>query len=323
MVSGGIDEGAEVVALVERGGFVESAHRGHAVAVRGDGRAVARRGDPGAVFFPRSSLKPVQAVAMLRAGLDLDGELLALACASHSGEPAHLDGVRKILAGAGLTEADLQNAPAEPWGADEAFAWRAAGGGPAAIAQNCSGKHAAMLATCVAAGWDPRGYRDPAHPLQRAIRTAVAELTGDGGPARTAVDGCGAPLFSCTVAGLARAFAAIATAPPGTSEHRVAAAVRAHPWWVGGTGREVTALIAGLPGLLAKDGAEGVFAAALPDGRAAAVKIADGGERPRSAVLVTLLHRLGVEAPVLDALLHVPVLGHGEPVGRVEVVGLG
>jgi L-asparaginase II len=234
-----IEDGAEVVAHVVRGGVVESVHRGHLVVLVKDGSVLLRRGDPGRTFFPRSSLKLVQAVAMLRSGLDLDGELLTLACASHSGEPDHLDGVRRILAAAGLDETDLRNTPALPLDADAATAWVVAGNKPARLTQNCSGKHAAMLATCVAVGWDRATYLEPAHPLQRAIRATVAELTGDGDPAHVTVDGCGAPLFSCTPAGLARAFARIATAAAGTPEHRVATVVRAHPWWLGGTGRAV------------------------------------------------------------------------------------
>ncbi|WP_233159163.1 asparaginase [Pseudonocardia sp. MH-G8] len=308
-----IEDGAEVLAHVVRGGVVESVHRGHLVVLGPDGAVRLRRGDPDVTFFARSALKPVQAVAMLRSGLDLHDELLALACASHSGEPAHLAGVRRILDGAGLDVADLQNTPALPLDAGAAFAWRSAGNEPSSLTQNCSGKHAAMLATCVAAGWDRAAYRGPAHPLQQAVQAAVAELTGDGDPAHTTVDGCGAPLFSCTVTGLARAFARIATAAPGTPEHRVATAVRAHPWWLGGTGRFATQLIGAVPGLVAKDGAEGVFAAALPDGGAVAVKIADGSARPVPPVVTAAL---GIEG--LDEIGRVPVLGHGEPVGEVE-----
>ncbi|GAA5126483.1 asparaginase [Pseudonocardia adelaidensis] len=311
-----IEDGAQVVARVVRGGVTESVHRGHAVVLAPDGSELLRRGDPDGAFLPRSALKPVQAVAMLRSGLDLDGELLALACASHSGEPDHLAGVRRVLAGVGLDEADLDNTPALPLDADAATAWVLAGNKPTPLTQNCSGKHAAMLATCVAAGWDRAGYRDPDHPLQRAVRAAVAALTGDGVPAHVTVDGCGAPLFSCTPAGLARAFARIATAPEGTPEQRVATAVRTHPWWVGGTGRFPTRLIEAVPGLVAKDGAEGVFAAALPGGGALAVKIADGSPRPLPAVVTTLLGTLGVSG--LADVGHVPVLGHGEAVGEVE-----
>jgi L-asparaginase II len=226
--------------------------------------------------------------------------------------------VHRVLAGAGLDEADLQNTSALPLDTDAATAWVVAGKKPTRLTQNCSGKHAAMLATCVAAGWDRATYLDPAHPLQRAIRATVAEMTGDGDPAHVTVDGCGAPLFSCTPAGLARAFARLATAPAGTPEHRVAGAVRAHPWWLGGTGRFPTRLIEAVPGLVAKDGAEGVFAAALPDGGALAVKIADGSPRPLPPVVTALLGTLGV--PELDDVGKVAVLGHGEPVGEVEAV---
>ncbi|MBN9096503.1 MULTISPECIES: asparaginase [unclassified Pseudonocardia] len=311
-----MSEKAEVLAEVVRGDVVESVHLGHLVALDAHGVPVRAVGDPGVTFYPRSSLKPVQAVAMLRAGLDLDGEQLALAAASHSGEPAHLDGVRAILAGAGLTEADLQNTPAPPWDAEAAYAWRVAGHGPSSLVQNCSGKHAAMLATCVAAGWEHRTYLEPGHPLQQAIRASVAGLTGDGDPAHTSVDGCGAPLFSCTVAGLARAFARIATAADGTPEHRVATAIREHPWFLGGTGREVTAFIEGVPGLIAKDGADGVFAAALPDGRALALKVLDGSPRPVPVVVAGALRALDVPLP--DGLGRVDVLGHGRSVGTVR-----
>jgi L-asparaginase II len=309
-VSAVVDERAAAVAHVVRGGVVESAHRGHAVVLAPGGGEVLRAGDPGAVVLARSALKPVQAVAMLRAGLDLDGELLALACASHSGEPAHRDGVRRILATAGLTEADLRNTPAAAL-ADPA-------GPPSSITQNCSGKHAAMLATCVAAGWDVRTHLRPDHPLQRAVRAAVAELTGDGDPVHTTVDGCGAPLFSCTPDGLARAYARIATAPPGTPEHRVAAAVRAHPWWLGGSDRFVTRLIGRVPGLVAKEGAEGVFAAALPDGGALALKIVDGSARPVPALVTAALAALGADVP--EAAGRVDVLGLGAPPGTVRAL---
>ncbi len=311
-----------VLARVVRSGFVESVHHGTAVAIDADGDVVRAAGAPQAPIFPRSSNKPLQAVAMLRAGLPLDGHLLALACSSHSGERYHLDGVLRLLAGAGLDASALRNTPSFPLDEDERLAWRSARRPPSSLAQNCSGKHAAMLATCVENGWPLERYLDPEHPLQRAVEETVADLAGEP-VAAVGVDGCGAPVHAVTPLGLAVAFARLAAAPAGTPEGRVADALRTHPEWLGGTGRDVTRLVRGVPGLLAKDGAEGVYAAALPDGRAVAVKIADGGERPRAAVLVTLLHRLGVEAEVLDELLHVPVLGHGEPVGRVEIVGLG
>jgi L-asparaginase II len=310
------------LARVVRNDVVESVHLGHVVGLAAGGARAVVAGDPDATFLPRSALKPVQAVAMLRAGLDLSGALLALAAASHSGEPAHLDGVERILADAGLTAADLQNTPDRPLDPDAGARWRVDGLAPTPLAQNCSGKHAAMLAACRAAGWDTGSYRDPAHPLQRVVRATLEELSGVP-VAHTTVDGCGAPLFSTTPGGLARALARIATAPPGTPEGRVAAALRAHPWWLSGTGRPEVALTAAVPGLLAKGGAEAVFGAALPDGRAVVAKVLDGGPRALPVVVAAALRALGVSRPALDAFGEVPVLGHGAPVGRVEpLIGL-
>ncbi len=317
-----------LLARVVRSGFVEGEHHGTAVALGPDGGTAAAVGDVTAPILPRSSNKPLQSVAMLRAGLPLGGHLLALATASHSGERYHLEGVERVLADAGLGVEALQNTPTLPLDADEAFLWRVAGRAPSALAQNCSGKHAAMLATCVVNGWPVETYLDPGHPLQETVAATVADLAGEPVTA-TGVDGCGAPVLAISILGLARAFARIAAAPPGTPEGRVAAAVRTHPEWLGGTGRDVTRLVRAVPGLVAKDGAEAVYAAALPDGRAVAVKVADGGDRARLPVLVALLHRLGVDAAdagvfgaaadALDELADVPVLGHGRRVGAVEV----
>jgi L-asparaginase II len=193
-----------------------------------------------------------------------------------------------------------------------------AGGGRTPLAMNCSGKHAAMLRVCAARGWSLEGYLDPAHPLQEAVRATVEELAGE--PVRhVAVDGCGAPQHALTLTGLAQAYAGLVTGHG--DGRRVADAMRAHPWHVGGTGRDVTRLMAGVPGLLAKDGAEGVYAAALPDGSAVAVKVHDGAARARTPVLVAALRVLGVDAPVLDELATTPVLGGGRPVGEVRVAG--
>jgi L-asparaginase II len=311
----------EVVAEVWRSGFAESVHHGSVAGLDATGALAVRTGAPERVVYPRSSNKPVQALAMLRSGLGLDGELLALAAASHSGEDFHLDGVRRILAGAGLTTSDLRCTADYPLDETARNAHLAAGHAPAPLYMNCSGKHAAMLATCVVNGWPTASYLDPAHPLQRAVAETLAELTGEriGEPG---VDGCGAPLFGCTLTGLATAFRRLATAPAGTPEARVAAAVAAHPEYVGGTGRDVTALLRALPGAVAKDGAEGVYAIGLPDGRAAAVKIADGAKRASCVVLVAALRQLGVTAPGLAELAETPVLGHGEPVGAVRAAGV-
>jgi L-asparaginase II len=223
--------------------------------------------------------------------------------------------VAGMLAGGGFTADDLDNTPDLPLDAAERLSWQCAGRAAEPLAQNCSGKHAAMLLTCAANGWPTRGYREPEHPLQQRIRATLAELTGAAVDVVT-VDGCGAPAFGVAPTGLARAFATIARAAPDTPEGRVADAVRAHPEHLGGTGREVTELIRAVPGLVAKDGAEGVYAAALPDGEAAVLKIADGAARPRQPVMVALLRALGVDVELPEP----PVLGHGRPVGTITAV---
>ncbi|SDQ80943.1 L-asparaginase II [Thermostaphylospora chromogena] len=303
---------------VVRSGFVESRHRARLLAVAADGSVVRAHGAVDALVSPRSSLKPLQALGMLRSGLDLEGEALALACASHAGEPFHTDGVRKILAGVGLDETALRCPAALPEDAETARAVLRSGGDAAPIHMNCSGKHAAMLATCVVNGWPTATYRDPAHPLQRAIRATVEELTGER-VAATGVDGCGAPLFFVSMVGVVRAFRALVLAAPGTPERRIADAMRAHPEWTSGTLRPEAALMRAVPGLLVKAGAEAFDAFALDDGRAGAVKIEDGGQRARVPVTVAALRALGVTAAELDGLAAAPVFGGGEPVGEVRI----
>lgn len=312
---------APVVAHVVRGGFVESMHHGLAVVTRPDGTVDFEIGDSSTPVFPRSSSKPIQALAMARLGLDTDGALLSLACSSHSGEDFHIEGARAILDRAGLSESDLQNTPDHPYDEVERTAWLAAGQPKQSIAQNCSGKHASMLLTCVRNGWDTATYREPDHPLQVAITETVAELAGDQ-PVAFAVDGCGAPIHAIPLAGLARSFGRLAAATDGP-EARIASAMRGYPEYLGGTRRDVTALIRAVPGLIAKDGAEAVYAVGLPDGRGVAVKIADGSSRARSVVLAAVLRRAGItDEAALAALEHEPVLGHGRPVGSVVAVGV-
>ena len=309
----------EVVAEVIRSGFVECQHQGTLVVLDAAGAVLASAGDPTRPILPRSSNKPMQAVGMLRCGLELGPEDLAVAAASHSGEPYHLARVRAMLAAGGLGEDDLLCPPDLPLDVTAARDLLAAGHGPASIQMNCSGKHAAMLRTCVAADWKTAEYTSPDHPLQRSLGAAVEEIAGEP-VAAIAVDGCGAPLFALSLLALARAFARIVGSPTGSEERTVADAMRAHPELVGGTNRDVTALMSGVPGLLAKDGAEGLYAAALPGVGAVAVKIADGAARARVPVLVSALRRLGVDAPVLDRLAEVPILGGGQPVGHVHSV---
>ncbi|MEW2515209.1 asparaginase [Streptomyces sp. NPDC046870] len=307
------------VAHLVRGGVVEGVHYGSVVVLGADGQVRLQLGDIEAAFYPRSALKPVQAVAMLRAGLPLDGELLSLAAASHSGEERHLAGTRRILELAGLGEDDLRNVPDMPFDPVVRDAWVREGRPPSRLAQNCSGKHAAMLWTAKLNGWSLDDYLAPEHPLQQAVAATVEELTGQR-VARVTVDGCGAPLFAVSLHGLARALARITSAAPGTPEARVADAMREHAEMASGSGRDVAALMRAVPGLLAKDGFEGVQVAALPDGRAVAVKIADGANRARIPVAAAALARAGVDPALLTEFAGEPLLGGGKPVGRVRAV---
>ncbi|HXW47372.1 MAG TPA: asparaginase [Streptosporangiaceae bacterium] len=314
-----------VLAEVVRSGFTESRHRGIAVALAADGQPRLAAGAVREPVFPRSANKPLQATAMLRCGLKLDGELLALAAASHSGEEFHVAGVREILSGAGLTEKALQCPPDWPLDEEARRALILAGGSADRVHMNCSGKHAAMLATCVVNGWPTETYTDPAHPLQQEIRRAVSELA-DEPVAAIGVDGCGAPLMAISVLGLARAFRALVLAADGTAERAVADAMRAFPAWTSGTTRPERFLMEAVPGLLLKGGAEGVDGFALADGRAGALKIDDGAARARVPVTVALLRELGVTAePGADAarlaeLASPDVFGGGRVVGEIRAV---
>jgi L-asparaginase II len=311
-----------VVAEVVRSGFVEGHHHGSVVALAADGSPAWSVGDVTNPILPRSCNKPLQALGMVRLGLDISPELLALACASHSGEPFHLDGVRRILALGGLDVDALQTPKDYPLDDCAEVAAIRAGEEPSSLAMNCSGKHAAMLLTCVVNGWDTATYRSPEHPLQRGIATSFADLTGEP-VAVTAVDGCGAPLLSTSLTGLARGFRALALATDGP-EHRVAEAIRAHPQYVSGTTRDELKLLTAIPRAIGKAGAEACYAVALPDGRAYALKVDDGGARARPVVMAEALRRdgvptdAGVDAAGLDDTGRMPVLGAGEPVGEIR-----
>ena len=310
---------AAELAEVVRSGFVEGRHRGSLVVLAADGSVELSLGSPDAPVFPRSSNKPMQAAAILRTGLDLDGELLALAAASHSAETFHLDAVRRILAGAGLGTGALQTPPSWPLDDAEKEDWIRSGGHPEPILMDCSGKHAAMLASCVANGWDTASYLDPAHPVQQQVLETVERLTGET-VGTVGTDGCGAPLMAVSPTGLARAFRAMLLADPGTPERRVADAMRAHPEYVAGTRRIDTWLMRGVPGSLSKMGAEAVQAVALPDGRALAFKIDDGAYRAIGPVLAAVLRRIGVPGTgdTLNRIACAPLYGGGRPVGEIR-----
>jgi L-asparaginase II len=316
------------VAEIVRNGFVEGHHYGSVVALAADGSVLWSVGDVESPVLPRSCNKPVQALGMVRLGLDLPPDLLALACASHSGEPFHVEGVRRILAGAGLTEEALQTPPDYPLDDAAREVLIRGGGERASVLMNCSGKHAAMLATCVVNGWPVETYLDPGHPLQQGIAATFADLTGE--PiAVTAVDGCGAPLFSTSLIGLGRAFRRIAlgvNASGGADSDaaRIAEAIRSHPAYVSGTTRDELALLTAIPGAIGKAGAESCYAVALPDGRAFALKTDDGAARVRPVLMAEALRRSGVleedgvDADAVRRTGVVELLGGGRPVGEIR-----
>ena len=308
------------LAHVMRGDTIEGIHYGSVVVLSVDGKVEFQAGDIETAFYPSSALKPVQAVGMLRAGLSLQGELLALATASHSGEERHLTGVRRILTNSGLSAADLRNPP--DWPCDPAVreAWCRRGLGPYRLAHNCSGKHAAMLKTAQAQGWPLDDYLNSEHPLQQSIARTVEDLAGEK-IARVTAGGCGAPLFAISLRGLTQAVGRIAAAASGTVESRVADAIREHPEMASGSWRDVARLMRAVPGLLAKDGFEGVQVAALPDGRAVGVKIADGADRARMPVTAATLAMCGVDRDTLAEFASTPVLSGVTAVGRVVATG--
>ncbi len=313
---------AQVVAEIVRSGFVEGHHYGSLLALDARGEVAWSVGEVEAPILPRSCSKPLQALGMVRAGLDLPEELLALTCASHSGEPVHQEGVRRILATAGLEVDALQTPPDWPLD-DEEREWALRQDGQkTSLAMNCSGKHAGMLATCQVNGWDLATYRDPEHPLQQAITATFVEMTGE--PVDTvAVDGCGAPLLPTSLTGLARAFRRLAVAERGP-ERRIAEAVRHHPQMVSGTRRDELVLLQAVPGAIGKAGAESCYVVALPDGRAFALKTDDGAGRVRPVLMAAALERsgvledAGVDAEAVRGTGVVTLFGGGRPVGEIR-----
>jgi L-asparaginase II len=308
------------IAIADRSEFDESVHFGAVVALDTDGSIAFAAGDPHVVVYPRSANKPMQALAMVRAGLEIDDDLLALVCASHDGTSAHLAAARRILGGAGLDEQSLGNTPGLPLDEHSAHEVLRHGGGRTPLQMNCSGKHSGMLATCVVNGWPhDQSYLDVDHPLQQRITDTIGELTAGAVP-HIGVDGCGAPAHTMSLVGLARGFRSIATGDAGAAGVAVHRAMTEHPVMVGGERRDVTAFMQHVAGLMAKDGADGVFAAALPDGRAVAIKVADGGDRARAPVMLSALERLGIDTAELAPLVAEHTRGHGRVVGSVRSV---
>ncbi|WP_199245703.1 asparaginase [Leifsonia sp. AG29] len=318
-------EAAEL-AVVERSGFVESRHLGSAVVLAPDGTVARRLGAPDSPIFPRSTMKPFQAVAVMGAGVPLEGSSAVLATASHAGTPAHLSVVRKLLAQAQLAEDALQCPPDWPLDAKAREEAIRAGDQKQPLFMNCSGKHAAMLIACRVNGWPTESYLDPQHPLQHHIRDTVERLTGDKVVA-TGVDGCGAPVHAMSLPSLARGIQRFATASDSSpfALFRNAATIRnavlADGWAIDGPGRANTVVIDEL-GMFAKGGAEGVMVMAAPDGTTVALKVLDGSSRGATVAALTLLARAGAlsESAVATVLekLDLSVLGGGRPVGSIR-----
>jgi len=295
-----------LLAEVTRSGFVESLHHGSVVGLlpSGDvGVSVGAVQDP---VLPRSCMKPFQALACLSAGAPLAGPALAIAAGSHTGEDRHVELVTRLL---GELPVELLQCPPS-WPEDEETRQRVPE--PSRVRMNCSGKHAAMLAACVASGWPARTYLEPSHPLQQLVMRTVEELSGES-VAHTAIDGCGAPVYGLSLHGLARAMQGLVRTP-------VAEAMRGFPEYVGGTGHVNTVVMQQLPGVVAKGGAEGVLVLATTAGHAVAVKVLDGNPRATTAIGLTALAALGFDVSPAKESLSVPVLGGGQVVGEVRVV---
>jgi len=299
-----------VLAEYIRDGVVESEHRGFLAVLNADGSLFKSLGDIDTKIFPRSTVKCFQASAMVRSGLDLEPRLLALAQSSHSGGAMHMDGAREILASVGLTESALQCATDRPLGDAERRAW--GDQEPAQIAMNCSGKHAAMLATCVKNGWPIETYLEQSHPLQIAIKKELEDLSGEV-ITLTSTDGCGAPLFLISVIGLARAIRAI-TISNDLVHQSVMNAARAFPEMVGGMGRHNTEMMQQVPGLFMKDGAEAVNVCSLSDGRTIVFKVSDGSLRAFRTIVHACLKDFGIDT----ALTPEKVMGGPRVIGTIR-----
>jgi L-asparaginase II len=292
-----------VLIEVTRGAAVESRHRGAFAIVDAAGKIVKSAGDAGMPVFPRSAAKPLQAIPLIETGaagrFGLTGRELALACASHKGEPAHVEAVeawpRRIGLGPEALECGVQ-APRTQEAASRAIL---AGTPLNAAYHNCSGKHAGFLCACVARGDEPAGYIDPDHPAQKRVARALAEMTGcDLAAAPMGRDGCGIPTYCMPLRGLATGMARLADpsglpAERAEAASRIVAAMTREPFYVNGTGGFTTEVMAAAPAVCVKGGAEGVYAAALPAlGLGLALKIDDGAMRAAECAAAHILRAL-------------------------------
>ena len=290
----------EVLAKVTRGDLVESLHLGHLIVLNPDGSTYLSKGSPELPIYPRSAIKSLQAAAMLKAGLKVEENELAIICASHSGSQSHIDLVTKMLTSRGLSTSQLKNAVDKPLGEKEKITW--GDKAPSQLAQNCSGKHAGMLITCQQNGWDMNTYLDLDHPLQIAIKNEIEELSGEKVSA-TSVDGCGAPLFAISLIGLARAISNLVKSKADLYQQIVSACTK-YPELIAGDGRLTTRMMKAVPGLFMKEGAEGVQVCALSDGRVIAIKIIDGSWRPVAPIIMEIFKRWGVAMPDESAKIY-------------------
>jgi L-asparaginase II len=283
----------EVLAKVTRGDLVESLHLGHLLVLNAGGSTYLSKGSPELPIYPRSAIKSLQAAAMLKAGLKVELNELAIICASHSGSQNHINLVTKMLTARDISISQLENAVDKPLGEKEKIAW--GDKQPSQLAQNCSGKHAGMLITCKQNSWDMNTYLDLNHPLQVAIKNEIESLAGEKVSA-VSVDGCGAPLFAISLVGLARAISNLVKSKEVPYKQIVLACTK-YPELVAGDGRLTTRMMQAVPGLFMKEGAEGVQVCALRDGRVIAIKIIDGSWRPVAPIIMEILKRWGVQMP--------------------------
>jgi L-asparaginase II len=299
-----------VLAQLVRSNLVESTHSGYLILLNPDGSDLLTLGDVDAEMYPRSAIKSLQAAAMVRLGLNLTEEQLALVCASHGGTDRHQEVALEILHSVGLSETDLQNTPDRPIDRKARINW----GSKAAtsLAANCSGKHAGMLATCVTNGWDTKSYRNQDHPLQIAIAKEITELTGQ--PInRVSIDGCGAPLFTMSTRSIAVAARKMRLDPDPVFKNVIAACLK-HPEMILAEGAFDTRVMRAVPGLFIKGGAESVMLASLADGSSIAWKISDGSNRANGPMMKAALAKFGIAI----AGETVDVLGGGTVVGSLS-----
>jgi L-asparaginase II len=321
-----------ILAAAIRGDTIESVHRGHIAAVDGDGNRTISIGDPETVTFFRSAAKPFQAMPLITSGaadtFGFDESEIAMACASHSGQRRHVELVESMLAKIGLSETDLHCGSHLPFYQPEAERLIRENRSPTQLHNNCSGKHAAMLAVSKHKGWDLATYEYLEHPLQQEILRTVAEFSEL--PAEsidTGIDGCAAPNFAVPVAAMARSFVKLVSSVAGDNTRRITSAVVNHPELIGGTDRLDTMLMQAASGeILSKVGADGVWVCGVfpgkrfPNGLGIALKIEDGDDFiSRPVVAVEILRQLGIlDQAALSQLSPLPIKNRrGDLVGKV------